>query len=58
MTQEQAINILITAANIAQGKGAFNLDEAATVREAILAFTKKEEVQPEKVEAEVVTETE
>jgi len=54
MTQEQALNILIQTAHLAQAKGALLLKDATVVAEAIELFTKKpEEVVPGPSEEEV-----
>ena len=58
MTNEQSISVLVTAARIAQSKGAFTLEEASVINEAIKTFNKpvetpKEEVKEEKEEKEV-----
>ncbi len=44
MKPNEALEILVKAAGIAQSKGAFNLAEAKVVCEAVEVFTKKEEV--------------
>jgi|3_EtaG_2_1085321.scaffolds.fasta_scaffold79695_2 hypothetical protein len=38
MNQREALSVLIQAANIAQNKGAFNLQEAQTVATAVSTF--------------------
>ena len=38
LTQGQAVNVLIQAARIAQGKGAFTLEDAELVSRAIKVF--------------------
>lgn len=38
MNQSQAVNVLIQAARIAQGKGAFTLEDAELVSQAIKVF--------------------
>ena len=43
MNQAQAVNVLIQAARIAQSKGAFTLDDAALVAQAIKIFVPNEE---------------
>jgi len=43
MNQSQAVNVLIQAARIAQGKGAFSLEDAELVSRAIKVFTPKGE---------------
>lgn len=40
MTQEQALQVLIQAAQLAQSKGAFTLQEAGIVAQAIETFSK------------------
>jgi hypothetical protein len=50
MTQEkeQAINILLQVAHLAQSKGILNLEEAAIVAKAVELLTpKQEETEPE-----------
>ena len=50
MTQDQALNTLIQAAIVAQSKGAFTLDEASLVNDAVKAFKPQDvpqEPQPE-----------
>ena len=39
MDTAQALQTLVSAAQVAQGKGAFSLQEAAVVAEAVAAFT-------------------
>ena len=39
LTQGQAVNVLIQAARIAQGKGAFSLEDAELVAKAIRVFS-------------------
>jgi hypothetical protein len=43
MNQTQAVNVLIQAANKAQNTGAFDLQEAAIVAQAVAAFTTSSE---------------
>jgi hypothetical protein len=38
LTQQQALQVLVDAAKIAQSKGAFSLDDAELVNKAIKAF--------------------
>lgn len=38
MKNEQAINILITAARVGQAKGAYTFEEASVINEAIKVF--------------------
>jgi hypothetical protein len=56
LTQGQAVNVLIQAARIAQGKGAFSLEDAELVAKAIRVFSPSGDAadavnQPEEVEA-------
>lgn len=53
MNQEQALQVLIQAAQLAQSKGAYSLQEAGIVATAIESFTKKEEEKEEKAIKEV-----
>lgn len=41
MKPNEALEVLVKAANVAQSKGAFNLSEAKVVAEAIESFTAK-----------------
>ena len=43
MDTAQALQTLVSAAQVAQGKGAFSLQEAAVVAEAVEAFTSGQE---------------
>jgi hypothetical protein len=52
MDQNQAINVLVQAAQVAQSKGAFTLQEAVTIAKAIEAFTPAKE-SSEEVASEV-----
>jgi hypothetical protein len=64
MNQDQALSVLIQAARVAQSKGAFTLEDAKVIAEAIAVFVPAQaeaqaEVQPEtqnEVTAEPVTE--
>ena len=47
MNQEKAIQVLIQGCLVAQSKGAFTLDDAVLVKEAIEHFAPKKEEQPE-----------
>lgn len=47
LNQQQALNILIKAAQVAQSKGAFTLDDAEVVNKAIKTFVTKEPVPSE-----------
>lgn len=60
MNQDQALSVLIQAARVAQSKGAFTLEDAKVIAEAIAVFVPAQaqgeaEAQPE-VTAEAVTE--
>jgi hypothetical protein len=46
MTQNEALQALINAANIAQQRGAYSLEEASAVHRAITVFTKAPEPTP------------
>mgnify|MGYP003628063469 CR=1 FL=1 len=39
MEQNQALTVLVQAVNLAQKRGAFNLDEARAVADAVTIFT-------------------
>ena len=41
MNQSDAIKILIRAVQVAQGKGAYNLDEASTIHQAVSCFVSR-----------------
>lgn len=41
LNQQQALQVLVDAARIAQSKGVFSLDDAELVNKAIRAFTPK-----------------
>ena len=43
MEQQKALQILLNAVQIAQNKGAFNLQEAKLIAEAVEVFIKKPE---------------
>jgi hypothetical protein len=51
LTKEQAVSVLIQAAKIAQSKGAFTLDDAAVVAQAIRTLAPQPEPQMEVVDA-------
>ena len=54
-TNDQALGLLVQAAQLAQNRGAFNLDEAALVAQAVRHFTPpspSEEVTEESAEEE------
>lgn len=52
MKPNEALEILVKAANIAQSKGAFNLAEAKIVAEAVEAFSQKPATSEAPVEAD------
>jgi len=39
MDQQQALSVLIQAANLAQKRGAYNLEEASAIASAVAIFT-------------------
>ena len=47
MDQQQALTVLVQAAQVAQSKGAFSLQEAGVVAQAVAAFTPQEPPQVE-----------
>jgi len=53
MNQGQAVNVLIQAARIAQGKGAFTLEDAEMVAKAIKVFVPPTETEGEDANAVV-----
>lgn len=50
LSQNQAINVLIQGARIAQGKGAFTLEDASIITKAIHVFVPPKETQQEEAE--------
>jgi hypothetical protein len=61
LNQQQALNVLIKAAQVAQSKGAFTLDDAEMVNKAIKVFVPKKEtteVEPDENKAETTETTE
>ncbi len=61
MNQDQALSVLIQAARVAQSKGAFTLEDAKVIAEAIAVFVPAQaeaqpETQNEVTELEPVTE--
>ena len=50
MNQEKALNILVQAVQVGQAKGAYNLQEAKIIAEAVEVFTKKPEDAEHKTE--------
>ena len=60
MDQQQALLVLVQAAQVAQSKGAFSLKEAGIVAQAVAIFTppaEEQETVSEEVEEESVDET-
>ena len=58
MDQNQALNTLVQAVNLAQQRGAFNLKEAAVLANAVQVFTPPAaEETVEEAETEAVEET-
>ena len=57
LTQQQAIGLLVQGVQIAQQRGAYNLEEAELIAIAIRAFKQTEEKAPAKPLTETVTET-
>lgn len=47
MNQQQALEVLINAVRIAQKRGAFELEEAPVLAEAVKVFMPQEEAKPE-----------
>ena len=41
MEQNQALNVLVQAVNVAQKRGAYKLDEANVIAQAVSVFTKE-----------------
>ena len=56
MDQNQALNTLVQAANLAQQRGAYNLKEAAVLSSAIEVFTPPAEEASETVTEETTVE--
>ena len=54
MEQQQALGVLIQAVNLAQSRGAYNLQEASTLAEAVSVFVPP---QPEEEPTEALTES-
>ena len=50
MDQNQALNVLVQAARVAQKRGAFSLDEASAVARAVSAFVATNEETEEETE--------
>ena len=49
--QNRALNILVEAARLAQARGAFTLEQAALVADAIAVFRPAEQAQPQAAQA-------
>ena len=45
LTQEQALSVLISAARVAQSKGAFTLEDASLIQKAIMTFIPNKEAE-------------
>ncbi len=56
MDQNQALNTLVQAVNLAQQRGAYNLKEAAVLASAVQVFTPPAEETDESESAEEATE--
>ena len=52
MTNEQALSVLVTGCKIAQSKGAFTLEDASVILEAIKVFAPATAPAPEVVKDE------
>ena len=52
MDQQQALTVLVQAAQVAQSKGAFSLQEAGVVAQAVAAFAPAEPPQVEAPESD------
>jgi hypothetical protein len=46
MNQNEALNVLVQAVNVAQSKGAYSLQEAAVITEAVSTFISTDAVLP------------
>jgi hypothetical protein len=46
MTEQEALNTLVSAVRLANKRGAFELEESTMIMEAIKVFTKPEETTP------------
>jgi hypothetical protein len=57
MTQDQALSVLVQAARVAQAKGAFTLEDAKIVAEAVAVFVPAQNPESE-VKSEVIAEQE
>jgi hypothetical protein len=57
MTQDQALSVLVQAARVAQAKGAFTLEDAKVVAEAVAVFVPAQNPESE-VKSEVTAEQE
>lgn len=49
MNQEQALQILVQAVQVGQSKGAFNLNDAALIAQAVSLLVKPEETTKENI---------
>ena len=46
MNQNEALNVLVQAVNLAQSKGAYSLQEAAAITQAVSTFISTDTVAP------------
>ena len=58
MNQNEALNLLVQAVNLAQQKGAYSLQEAAAIAQAVQTFTPPQEQAMADVAAELAEDTE
>jgi hypothetical protein len=57
LTQEQALSVLIQGVRIAQGKGAYSIEDAEIIAKAIKVFVKPGAEAPTEPVAETTSET-
>ena len=58
MNQNEALNLLVQAVNLAQQKGAYSLQEAAAIAQAVQTFTPPQEQNLSDVATELTDDTE
>ena len=58
MDQNEALNLLVQAVNLAQQKGAYSLQEAAAIAQAVQTFTPSQEQGSPDVTAELADDAE
>ena len=58
MEQNEALNLLVQAVNLAQQKGAYSLQEAAAIAQAVQTFTSSQEQDLSDVTAELADDAE